>query len=76
MSADSLKLTIAIHAALVTLGLGSSTVSAENFILKDKNQLVCSKVREKLNGFGAEPLVREITLLLFEASKKSCARQA
>ena len=72
MSADSLKLTIAIHAALVTLGLGSSTVSAENFILKDENQLVCSKVREKLNGFGAEPLVREITLLLFEASKKSC----
>ena len=72
MSADSLKLTIAIHTTLLTMGAIPTAVLADDFILKDKNQLVCSKVREKLTGFGTEPLQREITLLLFEASKKSC----
>ena len=52
MSADSLKLTIAIHTTLLTMGAIPTAVLADDFILKDKNQLVCSKVREKLTGFG------------------------
>jgi len=57
---------------LMVMGLNSSASVAETVTLKDQNELVCAKVRAKLTGFGQQPLSRELTLLLFEASKKNC----
>ncbi len=52
----------------------SKNVCSEENQLKDKNKDLCRPVIKKLNAFGQNPLARELSLLLLEASEKGCGK--
>jgi len=72
VSDNQKALIVAMYAGFLAWMTTPNSVFSENLILQDKNPLVCRSVRGKLTGFGLTPLGREINLLLFEASQKSC----